>query len=82
MKTRTDLKYFVNDCLRKHFFDSNSAQTLPNVFFFFLTILAALRSFTLLQHKKRAMKLPYLVTDFPIFSLRLKIGVKIISSLL
>ena len=33
MKTRVSLKYFVNDCLQKHFFDSNSAQTPWNFIF-------------------------------------------------
>ena len=45
MKTRVSLKYFVNDCLSKHFFDSNLPQTLSNAIS--LTSLVTLRPFTL-----------------------------------
>ena len=31
MKNRNNLKYFVNDCLRKPLFDSNYAQTPSNL---------------------------------------------------
>ena len=56
MKTRVSLKYFVNDCLWKHFFDSNSPQTLVNVIS--LPILATLRPSSLCQAKIRDIKLP------------------------
>ena len=44
MKTRVSVKVFVNDCLWKLFFASNSIQTPPNAIF--LTILVTLRTFT------------------------------------
>ena len=52
--TKTSLKYFVNDCLWKPLFDSNSPQTPTNLIF--LTILVTLRPFTLFQ-PNRAIKL-------------------------
>ena len=45
MKTRVSLKYFVNDCLWKPFFDSNLPQTSSNLIS--LTILLTLKPFTL-----------------------------------
>ena len=55
MKTRVSLKCFVNDCLCKPFFDSNSSQTPTNLIS--LTNLVALRAFTLLKPKISAVKL-------------------------
>ena len=55
MKTRIGFNCFVNDCLRKHFFDSNLPQTLPNTIS--VTNLETLRFFTLLQPEIRAIKL-------------------------
>ena len=55
MKTRVSLKYFVNDCLWKHFFDSNTPQTLSNLIS--LTVMVTLRPFTLFQCKIREIKL-------------------------
>ena len=51
----TSLKHFVNDCLWKPLFDSNSPQT-PTNFFLLLTILVTLRPFTLFQ-PNRVIKL-------------------------
>ena len=59
IKTRVSVKYFVNDCLLKHFFASNSPQIPSNS--------------TSLN--------PYLVTTFPIFTLRSKFGIKRLLSL-
>ena len=55
MKTRVSLKYFVNDCLWKHFFASNSPQTPSNLIY--LTILVTLRPFTHFKPKFGAIKL-------------------------
>ena len=44
MKTRVSLKYFVNDCLWKHFFSSNSTQTTLNLIS--LIVFVTLRPFT------------------------------------
>ena len=49
MKTRVSLKYFVNNCLWKTFFDCNSPQTPSNVIS--LIIMVTLRSFTLFNLK-------------------------------
>ena len=55
MKTRVSLKYFVNDCLWKQLFSSNSSQIPPNLIS--LTILETLRPFTQFSPKIRAIKL-------------------------
>ena len=55
MKTRVSLKYFVNDCLWKHCFASNSPQTPSNLIS--LIILVTLSSFTQFEPKIRAIKL-------------------------
>ena len=55
METRASLKYFVNGCLCKHVFASNSPQTPTNLIS--LAILATLRPFTQFQSKIRAIKL-------------------------
>ena len=55
MKTRLSLKYFVNDCLWKHFFDSNSPQNPSKLIS--LTLLGTLRPFTQFCPKVRANKL-------------------------
>ena len=52
---RISLKYFVNDCLQKPFFDTNSPQTASKLTF--LRILVNLTSFTLCSTKIRAFKL-------------------------
>ena len=44
MKTRISLRYFVNDCLWKHFLASNSPQTSSNLIY--LSILLTLMPFT------------------------------------
>ena len=44
MKTRVSLRYFVNDCLWKHFLSSNSPQTPSNLIYF--SILLTVRPFT------------------------------------
>ena len=44
MKTRVSLKYFVHDCIWKHFFASNLPQTLLNLLC--LTLLGTLRPLT------------------------------------
>ena len=54
MKTRVSIKYFVNDCLWKLFFDSNYPQIPANVIP--LTILVPLRPFTLFYPKVGAIK--------------------------
>ena len=54
IKTRACLKYFVNDCLWKQFFASNSPQTPSNLIS--LTIVESLRPFTRLLPKTRATK--------------------------
>ena len=77
MKTRVSLKYFVNYCLWKDFFDSKSLQLPSNLIS--LKTVVALRLFTLFnlnltQLAKRGKKWPYLVTDFAIFSLRSTFG--------
>ena len=54
MKSRVDLKYFVNYCLRKHLFDTNSPQTPSNLIG--LAVLVTLRSFKLFSAKIRAIK--------------------------
>ena len=56
MKTRVSLKYFVDDCLWKHFFASNSPQ-IPSNLISLVTILVALKPFTQFQPKIRAIKL-------------------------
>ena len=33
MKIRISLKYFVNDCIWKHFFATNFSQTPTNIYF-------------------------------------------------
>ena len=53
VKTRVRLKYFVNSCLLKFFFDYNLPQIPLNVIF--LIFLVTLRLFTLFQHKMRAI---------------------------
>ena len=55
MKTRVSLKYFMNDCLWKHFLASNVPQTPSNLIS--MTVLITLRSFTQFQPKIRAIKL-------------------------
>ena len=55
MKTRVCLKYFVNGCLCKQFFASNSPQTPSNLNF--LTNFVTLRFVALFQPKIRATKL-------------------------
>ena len=67
-------------------FDSNLFQILSNLIL--LTCFVTLRRSTLFQAKIRAIELPrkssnlhYLVATFPMFSLRLKYGIKIIASL-
>ena len=55
MKTTVSLKYFVNDCLWKHFIASTSPQTPSN--FISLTILVTQRPFTEFYLKIRAIKL-------------------------
>ena len=54
IKTRVNVKYFVNDCLWKQSFASDSHQTSSNLFS--LTILETLRPFTLFKPKIRAIK--------------------------
>ena len=54
MKTRVSLKYFVNDCLRKHFFASNWSLTSSN--WISLNVLVTLRPFTQFWPKIRAIK--------------------------
>ena len=49
MEPRVPLKYFVNSCLYKHFFHSNSSQTPSNLISFM--ILVTLRPFTHLNLK-------------------------------
>ena len=77
MKARVYLKYFVHDCLWKHFLASNSPQSPSN--FICLTILVTLRPLKLFQPKvrksnlqKKCYNLSYFITTFPIFSLRSK----------
>ena len=55
MKTRVSLKYFVNDCVWKPLFDSNSTQTRSKLIS--MTILVTPWPFTLLLPKIRAIKL-------------------------
>ena len=55
MKTRVSLKYFVNDCLWKPFFDYNSPQITLKLIS--MTILVTLRPFTLFKPKITAIKL-------------------------
>ena len=55
MKTRVSLKYLVNDCLWKTFFDSNSPQAPSNLTP--LTILVTLIPFTLFSPTMRAINL-------------------------
>ena len=55
MKTRVSLKYYVNDCLWKQFFASESRKTTSNLIS--MTILVTLRPFTKFQLKIRAIKL-------------------------
>ena len=55
MKTRVSRKYFVDDCVWKQFFASNSPQTPSNLISF--TILLALRFFTQFLAKIGAIKL-------------------------
>ena len=55
MKTRVNLKYFVNDCVRKQFFAPTFPQTPPNLIS--LTILVTLRPFTQFKLKMTAIKL-------------------------
>ena len=78
METKVSLKCFVNDCLCKYFFASNSPQISSNLIS--LRILITLRPFTQSQFKIRAIKLQkisrYLATAFLIFSLKLKFGIK------
>ena len=66
------------------FFYSNSPQAPSNLIS--LTILVFPKPFTLFEDKISAIKLQkgtktFLVTAFPIFSLRSKLGIKRISSL-
>ena len=55
MEARVSLRFFVNDCLWKHFFASKSTQTHSNLIS--LTILVTLRPSTQFQPKIRAIKL-------------------------
>ena len=55
MKTRVCLNYFVNECLCKQFFASNSSQTPSNLIL--LTIFVTLSPLTLFQPKTRATNL-------------------------
>ena len=55
MESRASLKYFVNDCLWKYFFDSNSPHTFAKLISF--TIFVTLRPFTLFQSKITEIKL-------------------------
>ena len=55
VKIRVTLRYFVNDCLRKHFLASNSPQTPSNLIS--LTILVTRRLFKQSQVKIRAINL-------------------------
>ena len=52
MKTRVSLKYFVIDCLWRHFFASILLQTPQSLIL--LTIVVILRPFTQFQPKIRA----------------------------
>ena len=54
MRTTISLKYLVNDCRWKPFFDSNSPQTPSNLIS--LTVLVSLRPLILFQPKIRAIK--------------------------
>ena len=49
MKIGVSLKYFVTDCLWKHFFNSNSPQTLSKLIS--LTLLVIVRPFSLFNLK-------------------------------
>ena len=55
MRTRISLEYFLNDCLCKPFFDTNSTQIPSNLNY--LVILVSLRPLTLSQSKVRVTKL-------------------------
>ena len=55
MKTKVYLKYFVNDCLWKQSFDSNSPQVPSNLISF--TIFVTLGPLTQFSPKIRANKL-------------------------
>ena len=55
MKTKVNVKYFVTDCLWKHFFDSNLPQTPSNLIS--LIVLITISHFVLFQPKVRAIKL-------------------------
>ena len=54
-ETRVSLKYFVNGCLWKHFFASNSPQTSSHSIF--VTISVTLSHSTQFEFKIRAIKL-------------------------
>ena len=77
MKARVSLKYFVNDCLWKQVFASNSPQTPSNLTF--LTILVTLRpshSFNLnLEHLscKKGLKFALLGNCFSDLSIEIEI---------
>ena len=55
MKTRVCLKYFVNDCVWKQIFASNSPQTPLNLILF--TTFVTLRPLTQFKPKIQATKL-------------------------
>ena len=69
IKTRLSFKYFVNDCLRKPFFDPNSLHILTNLTS--LIILAILRPLHSLNLKleqlicKKVLKFAFLGNCFP-----------------
>ena len=91
LKTRFRLRYFVSYCLWKPFFDSifffNSVSLTPSNLIS-LKFLVTLRLFTLFYPKIRAIKwqkspkicFAWLVTAFPIFSMRLISNIKRTSS--
>ena len=88
LKTRVSLEYFVNHCLWKLFFYSNLSQNLSNLFFFYFfgntKVFHAVVWANIKETKgqKKSPNLPYLLAFFLIFSLRLKFGIKRISSFL
>ena len=86
MKTRVILRYFGTYCLWKRFLDYKSPNT-PSILIC-LKFLVTASAFKLFQPKIRAIKLerksenlPYLRIAFPIFSLRMKFGIRRISNL-
>ena len=85
MKTRVSHRYFVTECLAKRFFDSNLQENSSNLLFpdffckcnNFYTVLNQSQSNSVAKKNKY---FSYFKTVFLIFLLRLKFGVKSISS--